>query len=364
EAEAESYLGDLLLHSGDISGASKRLEQALALDPDQPMANSSLGLVRVRQGKFAEARPLLKKAVAANSQNYMTHFNYAYALSQEGMGANNMVSGYTAEAAEEMRTELRKAIELAPTFPESYHLLAFVNLVRNEQIDESIALMKRGLALSPGREEFSLMLAQLYLRKQDFKGARELLEPMVRSSSSDKQLRAHAQMLLDSIAKYEEQVADLKKRQDETADDAGGSDSVSEATQAPRLKRRGDATTQAEESAAEEPVAETENRLPIRRPEAGEEQARGLLLRIECDPKGATFIIKVGDQTLRLRTTNFSGIQFTTYTPDISGDITCGARNPANPVVVTFRPSKETRAKFNGDLVAVDFVPKDFELRK
>ncbi|HYJ47428.1 MAG TPA: tetratricopeptide repeat protein, partial [Pyrinomonadaceae bacterium] len=129
EADAQGYLGDLLLHTGDLAGAEKRLEEALQLDPNQAMANSSLGLVKVRQGKFAEAKPLLQKAVAANSQNYMVHFNYAFALSREGMDSGNMIHGYTAEAAAEMRAELKKAIELQPTFPESYHLLAFVNVV-------------------------------------------------------------------------------------------------------------------------------------------------------------------------------------------------------------------------------------------
>jgi len=355
------------LHLGNINEAEKRLEQALALDPDQPMANSSLGLVKVREGKFAEAKPLLKRAIAANSQNYLTHFNYAYALSREGMDANDMISGYTTEAADEMRAELRKAIELSPTFPESYRLLAFVNLVRNEQIDESIALTKRGLSLSPGRGEFGLMLAQLYLRKQDFKSARELLEPMARGNSTDKQLRAHAQILLDSIARYDEQVARFKERQGETREDGRSNGSGNIGGQPLGLKRRGDvanASTQPEESSSEEPPADTGNQIPIRKPEAGEEQVRGLLVRIECDPKGATFIVKVGEQTLRFRTTNFNGIQFTAYTPDISGDITCGARNPANPVVITFHSSKDARAKFNGDVVAIDFVPKDFELKQ
>jgi hypothetical protein len=211
------------------------------------------------------------------------------------------------------------------------------------------------------------MLAQLYLRKQDFKSARELLEPMAQSSSADKQLRAHAQMLLDSIARYEDQVARFKERQSETRDDNDSNDASSTGGP-PRLKRRSDSgnntVAQPEGSSSEESLADTGNQIPIRKPEAGEEQARGLLVRIECDPKGATFIVKVGDQTLRLRTTNFNGIQFTAYTPDVSGDITCGARNPANTVVVTFRPSKDVRAKFNGDVVAVDFVPKDFELKQ
>jgi hypothetical protein len=104
--------------------------------------------------------------------------------------------------------------------------------------------------------------------------------------------------------------------------------------------------------------------LPIRKPGAGEEQVRGLLERVDCNGNAATFTVRVGERTFKLRAANFNAVQFKTYTPDVSGDITCGARNPANPVVVTFRPSKDTGAKLNGDVVAVEFVPKDFELKK
>lgn len=360
EAEAQSYLGDLLLHLGDLDGAEKRLEQALQLNPDQAMANSSLGLVKVRQGKFSEAKPLLQKAIAANSQNYMVHFNYAFALSREGMDERNMVSGYSAEVADEMRAELKRAIELSPTFPESYHLLAFINLVKNEQIDESIALVKRGMALSPGREEFSFILAQLYMRKEDFKSARQILEPLAHGNSVDQQMRANAQSLLDSMTRMEEQMARFKERQNEM--NGGNSDGP------PRLTRKGDAASggasSQKEAAPEETLSPADFELPIRKPAAGEEQVVGLLLRIDCDAKGATFVIKVGDALLKLHAPNFDGIQFTTFTPDVAGAISCGTRKQANKVVVTYRPAKEAGAKSSGDVVALDFVPKDFTLKR
>ena len=48
EAEAHAYLGDLLLKSNRVD-AEVYLQKALALDADLPMANASLGLLRVRQ---------------------------------------------------------------------------------------------------------------------------------------------------------------------------------------------------------------------------------------------------------------------------------------------------------------------------
>ena len=367
EAEAQSYLGDLLLHLGDLKGAEARLQQALQLEPDHALANSSLGMVRVRQGKFSEARSLLQKAVAANSQNYLVHFNYAQAISLEGMDAGNRVSGYTAAAADEMRAELKKAIELSPTFPESYRLLAFINLVRGEEIDESISLLKRGLALSPGNGNFGFMLAQLYMRKEDYKGARQILEPLARESNADQQLRANAQSLLDSITRMEEQMARYKERESEmSADNGGGSSVAGNDGQPPRLKRRKSPTDQnsQKEETPEEVLTETGNIPMLRKVEAGEEQVLGLLVRLDCDAKGVTFIVKVGERLLKLRAVDLNNIQFTTFTPDVSGDMTCGARNPANPVVVTFRPAKAASAKFDGEPIAIEFVPKNFEMKK
>ena len=104
--------------------------------------------------------------------------------------------------------------------------------------------------------------------------------------------------------------------------------------------------------------------FPLRKPEAGEEQLLGFLIRIDCDAKGVTFIIKVGEQTLKLRAVDLNNVQFTSFTQEVSGDITCGARKSADHVVVTYRPSKDARAKFNGEPVSIEFVPKDFELKK
>jgi hypothetical protein len=112
------------------------------------------------------------------------------------------------------------------------------------------------------------------------------------------------------------------------------------------------------------PLSQMHYELPIRKPGAGERQERGLLERVDCNGNVATFIVRVGQGTLKLHAANFNAVQYRTYTPEVSGDITCGARNPASNVVVTFRPSKDATARFNGEVIAVEFVPKDFELKR
>lgn len=266
EAEAQAYLGDLLLHSNRADSESY-LQKALTLDPDLPMAHASLGMLRVREGKLNEARRSLERAVAANSQNYLTHYYYAFALSREGMSEARVVSGYTPEALAKIREELDRAIKLRPDFPESYSLLAFVNLVSDSQIDESITMLKRVLTTSPGRSDLQFMLAQLYMRIDDNKAARQLLERLSQIKS-DAQTSERAQQLLAAMKSREEQMAQFEK-ENQAALNRG---------EAPLLLRRGAGTqTQVEEF---DPSAELLQvlRKPRRRrdPDSGNAAASGV----------------------------------------------------------------------------------------
>src|SRR5258706_975412 len=230
EAEAQGYLGDLLLHINKLNEAEVRLQQALTLDPKVSMAQASLGILRARQGQFGEARKNLQEAVKEDSNNYLAHYYYAYALSREGMDANNFVRSYWPETISIMRAELKKAIGESPAFPESYSLLAFVNMISGDQLDESINLLKRALSLSPGRQDLDFMLAQIYMRQEKFDLARQALGPL--ATAKDRQLQSQARTLLDSIKRYEEQLARYKS-------DAGS------AVGEPRLQTR-EATSPAE----------------------------------------------------------------------------------------------------------------------
>lgn len=109
------------------------------------------------------------------------------------------------------------------------------------------------------------------------------------------------------------------------------------------------------------PLSQVTYELPIRKPGAGEQRAQGLLTDVACDARGVTFKITVGDKTLRLWTPDLNRIHFATYTPDVSGEIVCGVRRPANMVIVVYRPAKTATAKNDGTPVSVEFVPKNFK---
>ncbi len=373
EAQGLAYLGDLALHSpGLLEQAEANLQKAVALDANDAMTQASLGMLRMRQRRFAEAKEHLRRAVASDARNHLAHYYFAYTLSREGMSEMGFVSSYAPERAGEMRVALRKAIELKPDFAASYSLLAFVNMVTGEQVDESIELLKRALLLTPGEQQFQLDLAQLYLLKQDFDGARKIIEPLA-ASAPDARMKANAQSLLSSIKNIQEQMAQFKSSRG--ADGAGGETSANDGGP-PRLGRRArPGETSAPDERAESSGPNTPDtdgmtveeamalsmREAMRKPQPGEMRARGVFTRVECNAKGAIFHIRVGEQVLKLFGGDMSGIHFMAFTQnEAGGEIGCGPRKPESQVVVTYR----AKEKSGGDLVAVEFVPASFVLEK
>lgn len=361
EAQGLAYLGDLALHTRLPEQAETQLQKAVALDPSNPMTQASLGMLRMRQRRFAEAKEHLRRAVAADARNHLAHYYYAYALSREGMSEMGFVRTYAPEAAAEMRAALKKAIGLKPDYAGSYSLLAFVNMVTGEQIDESIELLKRALQLAPGEERFRLELAQLHLRKQDFNSARKIVEPLAQNSP-DPQVKANAQSLLKSIINFQEQEAKFK-----SAREAGGGGRQDVGGAPPQLLKQGEARQAGEQDSPAETGAMTPEeamtramREAMRKPQTGELRARGVLTRVECNAKGATFHIRVGEQVLKLFGGNMSGIHFMAFTQqEAGGEVSCGVRQPESQVVVTYRARDK-----GGDLVALEFVPANFTLEK
>jgi tetratricopeptide (TPR) repeat protein len=353
EAEAQAYLGDLLVHLNNQTDAEKRLQQALALDPNSSIANASMGILRSMQGRFSEAKTSLQRAVADNSKNHLAHYYYAFALSREWMDDAGMVSRFPPQAAATMREELKKTIALSPTFPESYGLLALVNLVTGERIDESIELVKRGLTFAAGHHQLRFMLAQLYLRKENFKDARLLLEPLI-VNAPDQEIRTQAKSLLDQVTKFES----LKDRSE-----SRGADKGKVALDGPLLQ--GTMPESNDDGGAVDlhvgPPTLQNQISPLRKPEAGEAQVRGQLVRIECINNGVIMVVSDGQKSYRFFKRQLESIKFVSFVSGIGSEITCGPQKSANSVVVTYRPGINKGSKSDGEPMVVEFVPKELK---
>lgn len=197
EGEANHYLGDLLLHTGRDKEAEQFFKQAIALDPGFIPPYASLGSMYVHQRRYAEAKKYLQKATAT-PQSYLIHYYHAVVLSREGIAPDGRIREYSKENAAAIREQLLRATKLAPNFAPAHHLLALVDFVTGERLDEALEMAQKARRLAADKSSYSLLLAEIYLRRSDPASARQILETLTRDS--DQEVRNEAKDLLDSLS--------------------------------------------------------------------------------------------------------------------------------------------------------------------
>ena len=343
QAEGLALLGDLLLHADRADESEGYLTRALALDPALARTRVSLGLLRLRQNRPDDAREQLTLAAQTDPRNHLAHYLLAEALNRgagEAAQADKLSVKDFEERTELMRAELRKAIELAPDFPEGYRLLATIEMERADRPDEAIELLRRASALAPRRHDLVLLTAQAYLFKGAFDDARRLAEP-VAMHSAEPRMREQAAAFLQRID-AREQTAERQR---------------SQADEAARLEANADAALHIQPCD-----------MPLR---GGPQYKRlrfegvqtcGRLVAIECDDVGVTLRVESADKTLQLHADDLRSIRFVTYTAAVkTGRLACGPRERAEQVLVTYRPKRNQQRPSDGEALAVEFVPEDWK---
>jgi tetratricopeptide (TPR) repeat protein len=353
EAESNAYLGDLLYHTREYTDAENYLANALALDPNSSLANTSLGLVKMRQRKFDEAKKYLEKAVAADGKNHFAHYNYAYILSRESMDEFGYVKSYPAETAKKMRASLQKAIEIKPDFTESYRLLGFINLVSNENLDESLAYLKKGLALQPGNQEYALLMAQIYLKQEKFAEVKVIAEKLAKTAP-EQNLRSSAEKLLSVVNQIEEAKAMYEKR-DKEMEEKG--------IRKPTIIKKSSL------SEAERVKIEQENEInnlnrTLEKPKAGEQRAVGYIEKITCAGGMVNYTVKGENEIFALTSKDFNSLNLIAMIEGAENlQVGCDAKLNDLLAVVTFQPNTNAKLKSKGTLLTIIFVPKYFKLK-
>jgi hypothetical protein len=171
-----------------------------------------------------------------------------------------------------------------------------------------------------------------------FEEARRLAEPFARRAA-DERMREQAAALVARIEARRLQAEQESRRADETA---------------------------REEEAAAAPAQPCD--IPVRggpqhkRLRFEGSQVCGRLAEIECaDAGGIVLRVETAAGTLRLRAVDMRGVRFVTYTTAVkTGRIDCGPRASADHVLVTYRSKRDERASSDGEAVAVEFIPEDW----
>lgn len=354
DAASNAYLGDLLYHNNRVDDAEPFLMNALNIDPSLSMANTTLGMVKIKQRKFDEAKGFLEKAIAGDQKNHNAFYQYAYLLSREGRDEFGYVQRFDSAAAAKMREALRKAIAINPAFTESYELLAFVDLVNNEELDDAAAQLKAALKYQPGNQRYALRIAEIFLRQKKYNDALEISEKIAKTTD-DAEIKSRADNLLSQITthkEYEDRRAAELKRMESLATSAGV------------MVKRVDASkplTEAEIARQQEIARLRSINEALHKVAAGEQRTIGHLQKIECKSKQIFYTVKTDSETFVLTSKDFEALLLNALDPSaVNISVGCDANLAAFNAVFTYKNSPPVKGGGRGELVAVDFVPADF----
>ena len=356
DASMNVYLGDLLAHIHREDDAEPFLQAALKLQPSSGMANTTLGMVRLQQRRFDDARQCLELAIASDKMNYKALFEYAYLLSRDGRDEFGFVRSLPRDTAEKMRDALRKAIAINPTYAPSYELLAFVDLVNNEFLDRAVDLMKEALKLQPGNQTYGLRLAEIYISENKFEEASSILKRIAQTTDVA-ELKTRSENQLDIIRKrqeYEAQRAEEHSRSKDRDADVVVIDPLT------------DQKTDKPMTELEIAKANAESKMRsingmLRRPRSGEDRVLGHLQRVDCRTRPIGFIVKTQAASLTLTSKDFQALELGIFLDAKNKiQIGCDSDLTAFNALITFRSAgSKPNAK---ELVALEFVPADFRL--
>ncbi|MEP6849841.1 MAG: tetratricopeptide repeat protein [Acidobacteriota bacterium] len=364
EAGSNAYLGDLLYHVNRADDAESYLTTAVKLQPNMSMANTTLGMVKVRQRKFDDAKTYLAKAMAGDQKNHMAYYQYAYLLSREGRDEFGYVRSFPPETAAKMRDALKRSIALKPDFAESYELFAFVNLVNDEQLDESIAMLKKALQYQPGNQKYAMRIAEILAHQAKYDDASALATKLA-STTDDPEIKNRAEGLAGQIAQHR-QYDEQRKKYEESRSRSGSSTGSSGGGVGPPLllKRKADEKPMTDEDWGKvQAVARLRSiNGALRKTDAGENRVMGQIEKVECKG-GVTFTIKSEKDTFQLQSKGFQELYLQAFVPEaMNTPVGCGGDLSKFIALVTYKPKTGPKTAIRGDLTALEFVPKDFRI--
>lgn len=356
ESDASGYLGDLLYKMQRYDEAEALLAKAIQADPKSQMANAALGMVKMKQRKFGEAKSYFKAALEVEDPMHVVMYRYAYTLSRESMNEHSFVRSYPEANLAEMRKYLDQAIKKKPDFPESYHLSAFISLVSGDRNDQAIEHISTAIRLSPGNQYYILVLASLRSAKGEYDTATNLAN-VVLNAASDEEVRQYARSVISNIEMYKSNA----ERMNDMRSVSGGSGGTTRLI----VRSGGDGEeykppTEEELKKMQEDAMRDGLIRELRVPEAVEKRFIGSLSKIECNRSGVIFHVKGPDGMIKLQNKDFNDIRFISFVPMDDMMLACAEMKNEFYAVITYDPGTASK-NTSGRLVSLEVVPEWFK---
>jgi len=334
-AESEASIGHQLLRQRRFSEAESRFRAAMKLDPSTPSAHTGVGLLELLQDRPLEALAPLRKGAELADNDAMAHF----ALGLAALRCSSAECGKQQGGIDTARKEFLRAVEILPGFPDALSYLGYAEAATGAGLADAERHVLSAISLLPGREDYRLHLAQIYMQQENVAKAQAVLGPIAAASPSVGNKTLARQLL--------GQMADMQNAKAARETAAAGS---------------------APSSADGRSVAANDGPPPgggrqalYRTVGDGERRLDGMLEAIECTPGEIVIVVRDASGPHRFSAPKFEAIEFITYRDDMKGTVTCGPQGRAMRVYLTSRQPAKDEAKLatglEGVAVAVEYLP-------
>ena len=362
EPQAAAYLGDVQARLGRADQARTQLRALLDQDAGLARAACVLGLIELRDNRYAEAVPLLERAAAAAPDDIWIQTALANALirrSEEDPDAD-------ADALQQQaRDALSRAAERDDASAQTLATFGRAHLFDGGDPQRAFAALDRAVTLVPGRDEYQLLRAHALVLQREYGRATTQLGPLA-GRASQPQMREYARRLLGEIARRqnagrsgaEAAEASLAQAAATSPEPAVAPASAAGSTAPANVADRLETTTVDARAGAR---SRRMGSMPVLRPvQAGDTRVLGVFTSVECGAGGVVLRIESENRVLRLSARSFDQVEFISYRRHGPNGVSCGDQRPLFPVLATFRAGDSTRGGVDGQAVAIEVVEDDF----
>ncbi len=200
DLELKTVMADLDFHSRDYEKRGiAAFQEILSVQPENPVANRSLGYVALDNNDWDKAGEYFKRAAAQASKDPQLHYLLALQMSRkekaEGKASDN----------EAIEKELQAAIALNPNYADAYELLGMTFAFNQNEPEKGIESLKKAITLNPRADWYVANLANAYLRARKPDDALPLFQQL--QGSSNPQIASMAGQQMQQIERYKSESA-------------------------------------------------------------------------------------------------------------------------------------------------------------
>ena len=156
-SSALSKLGEIHASRGDFEKAVPLIRRALDINPRSPGAHYTMALIEEANGDLPSALDSYEKELSSHPADFRASFNAGNILQK--LGKNEEAIAY-----------YERTIGANPSFNVPYFLVARYLVEQGRDVDEAIALSKKGIAIEPA-DQYTLLgyqiLVDIYVRRSD-----------------------------------------------------------------------------------------------------------------------------------------------------------------------------------------------------